>query len=442
MTKRRKKQEPIAHQVIKLLTEKGPLRATDMVETIGHARKVIYQNCLNMMHLGFLEQGEGENCEWSLVPGVSLDTYLRAKGQPEQKTTAFSASGSGQHFEPQDDEEDEPEKGRPLTQRDLFCEHLMRVGVSPKDAIPTIADIFFAGDTEDLRWLKQVLERSAAGFVTAKQVRLIMDWWRKTQMPVGSDDLPDLAIAETGKGKGNVMDPGMGWKVTKDDSGDFVVVPGGPIQDYERALEHAERMMVAKTYSRGFQGDGDEGGSPQANGSPDQEGQPVRRGKRGGGENMQDYMTRRAIDFLIEGGNRGDSTEVKEMRAEIARMREDQNQERFERLEAMVSQALTRDPLADWDMIQERRRKLGITDGPVVTDQSPAVQLIKDTGDKFDRNVSRLTGLVERVMLRSGEFTPEETRSPEDREQKAENLLGEAQRKKRQRDQRRETFGV
>jgi hypothetical protein len=80
--------------------------------------------------------------------------------------------------------------------------------------------------------------------------------------------------------------------------------------------------------------------------------------------------------------------------------------------------------------------------GPVVTDQSPAVQLIKDTTDKMDKNVSRMVGLFERTMLHSDVFNPENTRTPKDRESKAGELLGEVESRDRSRGLRKEAFGI
>jgi len=80
--------------------------------------------------------------------------------------------------------------------------------------------------------------------------------------------------------------------------------------------------------------------------------------------------------------------------------------------------------------------------GPVVTDNSPAVQLIKDTTDKMDKNVARLTGLFERTMLHSEVFNPEKTRTTQERDSKAGELLSEVQSRERSRTLRKDAFDV
>ena len=79
---------------------------------------------------------------------------------------------------------------------------------------------------------------------------------------------------------------------------------------------------------------------------------------------------------------------------------------------------------------------------PTVTDQSPTVQLIKDQSDKLDKNMNRLVGLLERAILRGQEdVIPEEHSTPEERDQRAERLLGRMEQATRSRELRQELFG-
>ena len=79
---------------------------------------------------------------------------------------------------------------------------------------------------------------------------------------------------------------------------------------------------------------------------------------------------------------------------------------------------------------------------PVVTDQSPTVQLIKDQSDKLDKNMNRLAGILERTMLRGQEdVIPKEHSTPEERDQRAERLLGRMEQAGRSRELRRDLFG-
>jgi len=114
---------------------------------------------------------------------------------------------------------------------------------------------------------------------------------------------------------------------------------------------------------------------------------------------------------------------------------------RFEHLEGVIAQLAARDPWDEYDRIEAMKQRFG-GGAPVVTDQSPAVQLIKDTTDKMDKNVSRMVGLFERTMLHSDVFNPETTRTTKEREGKAGELLGEVQSRDRSRGLRKEAFGV
>lgn len=96
--------------------------------------------------------------------------------------------------------------------------------------------------------------------------------------------------------------------------------------------------------------------------------------------------------------------EVKALREELNREREARQEERFNRLEGMVSSALNRNPVQDYlEMKQQVEAIEGPRQPPVVTDQSPTVQLIKDQSDKLDKNMNRLAGVLERAMLRGQE---------------------------------------
>ena len=58
-------------------------------------------------------------------------------------------------------------------------EVLVSAGV--KEAVETIAYLFFARDIWDMRWLHRVLSDHARGFVTEGQCKLIMSYWAHTK---------------------------------------------------------------------------------------------------------------------------------------------------------------------------------------------------------------------------------------------------------------------
>ncbi|KKL06825.1 hypothetical protein LCGC14_2592180, partial [marine sediment metagenome] len=146
-----------------------------------YSYKSVYTKCLELMHLSLLTQGEGNDPDWDLVAGVTVATLVTAKGSKVEDQPEDKPEGKAEVKEP-----------RTLDQKDLLIQHLTRIGVTPKDAIPSIVELFFEGDEEDLAWMKRCLSRSAAGFVTAKQVRLTLDWWAKTRrLPYDPDELDE-----------------------------------------------------------------------------------------------------------------------------------------------------------------------------------------------------------------------------------------------------------
>ena len=88
----------------------------------------------------------------------------------------------------------------------------------------------------------------------------------------------------------------------------------------------------------------------------------------------------------------------------------------------------TRNPLGEYLETQTQLQALGLAGGPQqhVTDTSPTVQLVKDQSDKMDKNMNRLVGVLERVVLRDhDQLAAEETNStPQQQEEKAAELLG------------------
>jgi len=155
-------------------------------------------------------------------------------------------------------------------------------------------------------------------------------------------------------------------------------------------------------------------------------------------------MMKKMLDNMFEGKKGkedGESATVQKLMERIENMEREKSEERMERLEGMVANIAARDPWEDYDRIEAMKQRLGVG-GPVVTDQSPAVQLIKDSTDKMEKGMNRLIGVVERTALHSEEFTPETTRSSKQREEKAGELLGEVTQRERSRDLRRGAFGV
>ena len=443
----------IAEQVITTLYNEGPMDSHGMMQYItGVEYKSVSTQCLQLEKQGLILRGEGR--VWSLREGVTPQTLIDgtledAPGNEEEENDNRGDGDAPARASGRKPPQAQKKEGIPLDQKQMFIQELKNIGVQPKEAIPTIASLFFDGDIDDLGWLNHVLLKSAAGFVNHKQRRLIMDWWSHSRgLPYAEDEMfPDTEPEARGKkpsrqeekeaAEEGALDAGVGWRVEKDRDGEWVAVPGGPVQSYMQAQELAKQRQVIAAYSKSNprnESDDDE---------QEEEGRPARRSGRRG-DSIVEKMMLRLLDGMLD-GNKGkgsaESETIGRLTDRIEQMERDRNEERFERMEGLVAQALARDPWDDYDRINKMKERLG-GGGPVVTDQSPAVQLIKDSTDKLDKNVGRLVGIVERVVLREGDIKLEETRSPEQREQKADELLGTVQSRNRSRGLRRSAFGV
>ena len=428
----------IKAQVIKYLTKKEMATSKDMARAIPYKAKSIETQCLALEHDGLIFRAQGDERGtpnlWQKNEGVTVDTV--ATGELEMST----ASGAEKETPPTP-----PAESAELDQKGMFINHLTQIGVAPKAAIPTIAELFFEGNIEDLSWLHHVLLKNAAGFVTGNQRSLIMAWWAKTRhLPFDEEKYPGEPATE-GKAKkagkeddkpARPLDPGQGWRVAKDREGDWVALPGGPMT-YQEAVEAAERRHLIGSYQipRGEDG-GEE--ADEAEGS-----RPARRGGKRE-ETLVEKMMLKFMDSMLDGRSGRDSAgdeRVEQLQGQINQMQKERQEERFERLEGLVAQAASRDPWDEYEKINRMKERLGIG-GPAVTDNSPAVQLIKDSTDKLDKNVGRMVGIMERVVLREGGFAPEETRSEGQRDEKAGELLRTVQDRDRSRGLRKHAFGV
>jgi len=433
----------IVTQIVDKLYSEGAMKVAQMCETIKYPYKSVYTKALELQKLGLADKDD--DGVWSLRDGVTPQTLITGEIGPP----APPAPGA---------EEVEPGKptppiarspGIPLDQRSMFIKHCTDIGIAPREAIPTITDIFFSGDINSLQWLNQVLSKDAAGYVTHQQRRLMLSWWANTRRL--DFDEEEYGFPPQGKGEKDTkgkklgaaevkperrLDPGMGWKVDRDKDGAWITVPGGPMS-YQEAIDASERRALIDSYNKG-------GGGQEAEGEEGlEEGAPARKGGKKQ-ESLVEYMMKKMVDKMLEGpGAQGDgqSETVTKLTERIENMERERQEERFDRIEGMVAQIAARDPWEEYDRIQAMKDRLG-GGAPVVTDQSPAVQLIKDTTDKMDKNVSRMVGLFERTMLHSEVFNPENTRTPKDRESKAGELLGEVQSRDRSRALRKDAFNV
>jgi len=432
----------IISQIVELLYAQGGLSVSEMCKTIKYPYKSVYTKALELRKLNLADKND--NGIWFLREGVTpstLETGVREENGDGDKEDTEEEADSGE--EGKNKAPMVRSNGVPLDQRGLFIQELKNIGVTPKEVIPTIASIFFDGDIDDLNWLNMTLLKSAAGWVNHKQRRLIIDWWSHSRgLPYMTDEFfPDKdedrklrkAVEDEKPAKPERrMDPGLGWKLDKDRDGDWMPIPGGPMS-YQEAVDSAKERQMISAYSRG--------NKPDTGDEEFDEGTPVRKGGKKQ-ETILEYMMKKMVDNMLESkGKDGDSETVRKLTERIETMEAERQEQRFERLEGMIAQAASRDPWEDYDRIQAMKERLGVG-GPVVTDQSPAVQLIKDSTEKMDKNISRLMGIIERTALRSDEFTPETTRTTGQREEKAGALLETVTGREHSRGLRRDTFGI
>jgi len=133
------------------------------------------------------------------------------------------------------------------------------------------------------------------------------------------------------------------------------------------------------------------------------------------------------------------SQQLQQATATIQELKGNQEREWRERVEANIAAIASRNPWEDPQGIEAMRQRLGISNS-AVTDQSPAVQVLKDSADKLDKNVGRMVGIVERMILQPDLFRPEETRTPAEKEQKAGAILAVAQKSARSSELRKRAF--
>jgi len=440
----------IISQIVEKLYSEGSMKVGQMCETIKYPYKSVYTKALELAKLGLaIKDDDGV---WSLLDGVTPQTLETGEIQTVEAEEPGAEGEEPGEGTPKTTRKLAPiarSTGIPLDQRGMFIKHCTDIGIAPKEAIPTIADIFFSGDIDSLSWLNQVLSKEAAGYVSHHQRRLMMSWWANSRRLDFDEEEYGFPTQGEGRdkkgGKGaskeevkpeKRLDLGLGWKVGRDKDGAWIAQPGGQMS-YQEAVDSSERRALIDSYGRGAdEGGGEEGAEGEAGTAGRRKGAPK--------ETMFEKMMMKMFESMIDGNtgkSAGDSDTVLRLTERIENMEREKNEDRMERMEGMVAQALARDPWEDYDRIEAMKQRLG-GGSSGVTDSSPAVQLIKDTTDKADKNIARLVGLMERTVLRSDAFAPEETRNPKERESKAGQLLGEVQSRDRSRGLRKETFGI
>lgn len=416
----------VSDDILMVLGQGGPMALQQIHEATGHKKKTLQSKLYELRQAGKVARNQ-DGVYDALVPAPQEDD-----DGPDILPPAAQDRPGPQSREARDTPGPQAQLS-PLRQPISGDQEKFRALLQDCDvrrALDTITETFFSGDPEDLEHLVSVLD-DARAYVSPLQRRLIVRYWARYI----KRDVPPLLEDRLNRQEGEKSDrqrPGsefvedIGWKVEKDREGDWVPRPGGDLS-YEKALRYAATMNATR-------------GSAAEEGDDEQEGETStgKRRRRAGG---RDPIVTLLIERAFPDKDSRDE-EVKALREELAREREARQEERFNRLEGMVSSALNRNPVQDYlEMKQQVEAIEGPRQAAVVTDQSPTVQLIKDQSDKLDKNMNRLVGLLERTMLRGEEVIPEDHSTPEEREKRAERLLGRMEQAGRSRDLRQELFG-
>lgn len=415
-------------QVIAAALKAGnPVTIKQLRDLTGLKRKPVYDTLYYLVKDGKATKDEETGEFWLDNDEVEVDDLEKGGGKVQQEQAKAETSEGV------------------LDQRGLFSKNLTSVGVR-KDVVPTITDMFFSGDINDLEWLKQVLHKQAAGFVSAHQENTVLYWWANTMQLKLPDELLAKPVSKDPEVKktsektevtsepsmsAGILDPGMGWDVKKDESGDWVAVPGGPIQSYKEAMDRAERRQMMNTWRSQSKSSGPSGTT----------------GDEGGQSKTNDFFmmfAEKMMERMFDSSSKGDSeavAKIEALQSKVYELTEAAHTKEIQELKQMVSALYNRDPLDDINRANEFKAALGVQDH-IITDQSPAVQLIKDATDKFDRGTERFLGVMERFILKSDEFNPEQTRTPAEREAAAENILQQLEGGEKIRASRSNTFGI
>jgi len=417
----------VSDDIQQVLKERGPMALQQLNETTGHKKKTLQSKLYELRQAGKVARSadglyqavaaapEAEDEDADVLPPPPQD-----RPGPQSREARDTPGPQAQASPPRQPLSGDQEKFRSLLQD---CD--------VRKALDTITETFFAGDPEDLEHLASVLD-DARAYVGPLQRRLIVRYWAryiKRDIPPLLDERLSHQDGEKGEGArdGSRFVEDLGWKVEKDRDGDWVPRPGGELS-YEKALRYAATLNATRSSAA------DEGGDAE-----DEEAPAGKRRRRGG---ARDPLLTLLIEKAFPDKDDRDE-EVKALREELGREREARQEERFSRLESMIGSALNKNPFQEYLEIKQQVEAIeGPRQVPTVTDQSPTVQLIKDQSDKLDKNMNRLVGLAERAILRGkDEVIPEEHSTPEERDKRAERLLGRMEQAGRSRELRRELFG-
>ena len=405
--------------IIGLLVDRGTLSFDELVEATGWGKDPVRKRIYELKK----DQKVLDNGDMTYTAGAGVKPEDIPESDPEES--------------PPDPKEKDPPAAVVLDARDQFSDVLKRVGIK-ESIIPTLTQMFVNGDIDDPEWVDNVLLNQARGHVNVAQHRLVRNFWGNIRnlgwKPIEDFDEPAKGKSKPALVSEDVLDPGLGWKPGKDKAGDWIAVPGGPFTR-EEAENRAEKRQALKAIGQSSSSDDDGDDKEEGKGKP--------RKQESVSDKMMGLLLPKLIEQMTEGPKKGENEEVKLLREELKTMKENQMEQRLQSMEAQVAAAAARDPMADFEEMQRKRRAMGL-DQPIVTDASPAVQLLKSSADKVDRQIDRVGGLMERYFAArmEGPFKPEHTRTAEQREGLAGDLLSLSDERKKSIALRDQTFNL
>jgi len=387
--------------IFQALKEKGPMSEAQIREACPAIKsKTVKARLWELRADGFLALGED---------GVyQLTSDHDPEGPEREELSKRDLSPATNGHGPTEFSDDQTFTG----DQDKFRALLKECGVNK--AVDPITEMFFSGDSEDLENLVTVLE-DARAFVQPGSKRMLVRYWATYIQRAVPNNLEER-LKQDGRGTADSKIPGsefmedLGWKVEKDTDGEWIPRPSGEL-NYPQALKWCATMNASR---------------PMGRDDPEEEDTTTPRGrKRGARQGIDPTISLLLERAFPEKDDRDERIHALERRLEEQeRSRQD---DRMDRLEELVAAGANRNPLTDFLETQTQLQALGLGGGQQhVTDTSPTVQLVKDQSDKMDKNMNRMVGVLERVMLRDhNTLASEETSTtPEQQEAKAAELVG------------------
>lgn len=401
----------IKEDLLAALNEGGPMNIQALRETSPEIKgKNVQARLWELRRDGLVERHEDGTYVALAEPTPPQDTSLvspNGKTPPEGAETPPKRSKRDVRGAQAGQELDEPLSGDEEEWQKLLKDCDVKKGINP------VTRTVFRGDPTDLDFVTDVL-MDAKAFINPGQRKMIIRYWSDyVEQPISERLSARLDRTEAPKGADDkaeaVDDLGLGWSIEKDDDGEWGPVAGGELSQVQ-AVKSAAQMNVARRPRRRRDeedGDGDR--------------------RRDGPMGLTDLLA--LVDRLKpDKSDTDDKVTALEQRLDdsrelLAAEREARFTAKLDDLTTTMHSLASRDPVT---MYSRAKETVMAFEGPpqsLVTDPSPTVQLVKDVGDKIDRNMNRIAGHMEQLMLRqAGDYEPEHTSDGAAQDERAERL--------------------